>query len=392
MKNFVLTLCLVLISTHSYCQNTDVINSNRPGESQTAYAVGRNVFQAEFGLYGIREKHDKSRYTAHGFGSNYAFRFGYFKEQLEFLTEIDHKVDYYRAPLSSRNRSGLRSITLGGKYLFFDPYNNFQDDEEIDLYSWRNNHRFKWSNLIPAISVYAGVNINYRNPFNFPGDNALSPKLMIIMQSNVIQDWVLVGNIIFDKITTISPSYGGILTVTRGINPRLTSFLELKALKSDFYSDGILTGGAAWLVSDKIQLDASLSKNIKNTPSLFYGGVGFSWRFDDYYEPVIVSYETEKEKEIKEKIKDKNGKVEQIGGPQKAPEGGQDVDPEGIKEDVNEAQPEDEGRRKRRSRKNRDQETDAVDDPEKPRKRRDEDAPPATEVPEVIDIKNVKKE
>uniref|UniRef100_UPI00404B935C transporter n=2 Tax=Flavobacterium sp. TaxID=239 RepID=UPI00404B935C len=390
MKNFVLTLCLVLISTHSYCQYTDVINSNRPGESQTAYAVGRNVFQAEFGLYGIREKHDQSRYTAHGFGSNIAFRFGYFKEQLEFLTEIDYKVAYFRAPLNSANRSGLRSITLGAKYLFFDPYNNFQDDEEIDLYSWRNNNRFKWSNLIPAISVYAGANINYRNPYNFPDDTALSPKIMVIMQSNVIQDWVLVGNIILDKFTTKSPSYGGILTVTRGINPRLTSFLELKAIKSDYYADGILTGGAAWLVSDKIQLDASLSKNIKNTPSLFYGGVGFSWRFDDYYEPVIVSYETEKEKEIKEKIKDKSGKVEQIGGPEKDPEGGQDVDPEGIKEDVNEAQPEEGGRRKRRSRRNKETDTD-LNEVDTKRVRRDEKAPPV-EVPEVIDIKNIKRE
>uniref|UniRef100_UPI00404B501B transporter n=1 Tax=Flavobacterium sp. TaxID=239 RepID=UPI00404B501B len=243
---------------------------------------------------------------------------------------------------------------------------------------------------IPAISVYAGANINYRNPYNFPDDTALSPKIMVIMQSNVIQDWVLVGNIILDKFTTKSPSYGGILTVTRGINPRLTSFLELKAIKSDYYADGILTGGAAWLVSDKIQLDASLSKNIKNTPSLFYGGVGFSWRFDDYYEPVIVSYETEKEKEIKEKIKDKSGKVEQIGGPEKDPEGGQDVDPEGIKEDVNEAQPEEGGRRKRRSRRNKETDTD-LNEVDTKRVRRDEKAPPV-EVPEVIDIKNIKRE
>lgn len=390
MKNFVLTFLFFLSAHHCFGQYTEVINSNRPGESQTAYAVGRNVFQAEVGMYAIREKHDLQRYTAHGFGTNYAFRFGYFKEQLEFIAELEHKVAYFRAPLKSANRSGLRNVTLGAKYLFFDPY-DFFEEEEPDLLSYHNNYKFKWRNLIPAISVYAGANINYRNPFTFQTDPGLSPKLMVILQSNVIQDWVLVGNIIVDKITTSFPSYGGILTVTRGFNPRLTAFLELKAIKSDFYADGVITGGAAWLVSDKMQLDASISKNIKNTPSLFYGGIGMSWRFDDYYEPIIIPLESEKEKEIRKKIEDKKGKVEEIGGTPAPEEGTQDVDPENIKEDMEpkeDAQPADEedGRRKRRDRKkDKDAETD---EPKKPRK---EVAPPK-EVPTVIDIKDVKRE
>ena len=32
-----------------------------------------------------------------------------------------------------------------------------------------------------------------------------------------------------------------------------------------------------------MQIDASISTNFKNTPSVLYGGVGFSWRYAGWY-------------------------------------------------------------------------------------------------------------
>lgn len=46
-------------------QFTDVINSNRPGESMAAFSVGKTVFQAEAGLFMINEKDDDLQYDAH---------------------------------------------------------------------------------------------------------------------------------------------------------------------------------------------------------------------------------------------------------------------------------------------------------------------------------------
>jgi hypothetical protein len=126
---------------------------------------------------------------------------------------------------------------------------------------------------------------------------------------------------------------------------------------------------------------------------LFYGGLGFSWRFDDYYEPVIIPLENEKEKEIREKIEDKKGKVEEIGGAPVVPvEGNQDVDPENIKEEMQVDESTDDndeegGRRKRKSRKkDKENNTEKTEQP-----KRKETAPPK-EVPTVIDLKNVKRE
>ena len=53
------TLLIVLvfaIPTLHYGQYTDVINSNRPGETMSAFSVGKSVIQVETGIYGIKQK------------------------------------------------------------------------------------------------------------------------------------------------------------------------------------------------------------------------------------------------------------------------------------------------------------------------------------------------
>ena len=59
---YVLTL-LFLLPLAGISQYTDVINSNRPGVSVSAYAVGKNVVQAEMGLF-YEQKDQPAR---HGF-------------------------------------------------------------------------------------------------------------------------------------------------------------------------------------------------------------------------------------------------------------------------------------------------------------------------------------
>ncbi|MNE91760.1 hypothetical protein D3C80_1894090 [compost metagenome] len=83
--------------------------------------------------------------------------------------------------------------------------------------------------------------------------------------------------------------------MTHGFNDRWSGFVENQGYKSDFYSDSILRGGAAFLLSSNLQVDASISTNFKNTPSILYGGVGVSWRYDGWY----------KEKQIENKAADR---------------------------------------------------------------------------------------
>lgn len=293
-----------LTTTLNYSQFTDVINSNRPGESMGGFSVGKTVFQAELGIYGINEKHDVNDYKANGYGSKLSLRYGAILEQLEFNLDLQYQKDWYKSDLINETRSGLKQTTLGVKYLFYDP--NKKPDKKPNFMSWKANHKFSYKNLIPSVGLYAGVNINSRDPFSSPKEPKISPKAVLITQ-NQFGKQVLVINFIADKIATDYSSYSYIITLTRGFDPRWSGFIENQGIKSDFYSDVIFRGGAAFLIQENIQIDASVGTNYKDTPSLFFGGIGLSWRFDENYSEVMTRIPKEK-KGKDDKGKDKKGK------------------------------------------------------------------------------------
>ena len=304
LKRILIIILLMCTAAH-YAQYTDIINSNRPGKSMSAFSVGKTVIQAEGGLYGIKEKHDLSRYEANGFGTELDLRYGAFFDQFEFVMNTQYQYDWYQAPLINDTRGGFKQFTLGAKYLVFDPYIKLKDDKPY-VKSWKANHSFSWKQFIPAIAVYGGFNLQLgTNPFTYEGDAKFSPKAMLITQNQFGTKWVFVTNIIADKVTSKYPSYGIIATMTRGLNMRWSGFLEMQSYKSDYYADNIFRSGAAYLVRENIQLDVSLAKNIKDTPAILYGSVGLSWRFDSNYE---TNYKTIKKDKIDDKKKSKKDK------------------------------------------------------------------------------------
>jgi hypothetical protein len=297
---------LFLCSAHQYAQYTDVINSNRPGRSMSAFSVGKSVIQAEVGLYGINEEHQLQRYEANGFGNELSVRYGAFFDQFEFNLESQYQYDWYSSPLIMDTRGGFKQFTLGAKYLLYDPF--LRANDKPNLYSWKANHKFSWKQFIPAVAVYGGFNLNLgTNPYTFDTDPAISPKLMLITQNHFGSKWVFVTNIIADRYLTDFPTLALITTLTRGFNMRWSGFLEFQGYKSDFYADTVFRFGAAYLVRENIQLDASLSKNFKDTPSILYGGFGLSWRFDSNYE---TNYKRIKNDKKDDKKKDKKSKAD----------------------------------------------------------------------------------
>ena len=53
-----------------------------------------------------------------------------------------------------------------------------------------------------------------------------------------------------------------------------------------------------------MQIDASISGSLKTTPSLLYGGIGFSWRFDADYREVRMDIDSgDSEKKAKKRAK-----------------------------------------------------------------------------------------
>ena len=155
----VVLITTLLISSICAAQYTDEVNSNRPGKSMMAFAVGKSVIQTETGVNYITENHDKLNYSAKGYFADLALRWGLFKEELELIAEIQYQKDSYQQFDVASNRSALRQTTFGAKYLIYDPFK--KGPEKPSIYSWKANHRFKWKQFIPAFSAYAGANLNF---------------------------------------------------------------------------------------------------------------------------------------------------------------------------------------------------------------------------------------
>ena len=284
-----LALAISLLANYNYGQHTDEINSNRPGETMSAYAVGKSVIQVETGIYGINENHRLIGYDANGYGLDLNLRYGLLMEKLEVLADIQYQKEDFINGFDQYKKSALKQTVLGAKYLIYDPYKNYE--KKINIYSWKANHSFNWHQLIPAVSVFAGANFTLKNnPYAFSPEAMISPKAMLITQNHLGDgSWVFVTNIIADYIMTDYPSYGYIITLTKGFSRKWSGFVENQGFKSDFYSDAIMRGGAAFLLNKNMQVDASISHNLKDTPSVFYGGVGFSWRYDTNYKEVRIN-------------------------------------------------------------------------------------------------------
>ena len=300
-------------SVVSNAQHTDVINSNRPGESQSAFSVGQTVFQAETGVYGTSQENTVLATKTSGIGGQLVLRYGAFFEQLEFNVDAKYEWDKFKSPLGTENINDFKRITVGAKYLIYDPYKNYE--EKINILSWKANHKFKWRQFIPAVGVYAGANLNFNSIYYSKEEPTFSPKLMAITQNQFSGGYVLVMNFIADKIGTDFNSYGYILTFTKGFNEKWSGFLEHQGYFSKAYNDYGLRAGAAYLIRNNIQIDASIGGNFKDNPSTIDGGIGLSWRFDKNYKPIIIRSGKEgkdKEKKNKKEKKQRKDEVETI--------------------------------------------------------------------------------
>ncbi len=285
---FVLSLTTVLMAHGQY---TDVINSNRPGASQTAFSVGKKVLQFELGPYLINEKRTPNpSYDVSGYGVDFAVHYGFFKEALEVnlqgTYQRDTKTYNTTIPVES-SRANFKSLNLGAKFLVYDPNKN--KEEKINVYSYHANRGFKWRHLIPAVAVAAGVNFDTKdNPYTASGVEGLSYRTALITQNNFSGGWVFVTNFMMDRISSDQQDFHYILTLTHSFDPKWVAFVETQGIKSDFYADNLFRIGGGYLLNKDLQLDTALTFNTKDTPSVFGVNFGVSYRIDRHQDPYKV--------------------------------------------------------------------------------------------------------
>jgi len=287
---FYLAIFSFTVSFSGYSQYTDVINSNRPGVSKSAFSVGTNVIQFEVGPYMLNENHTPLNREDKSYGVDFTARYGLLWEPLELNIEGTYqstKRTFTNTVANEESLSNFKTLTIGAKYMVYDPYKKAGEDKP-NLYSWNANHSFKWKSLIPAVAVYVGANYDAKdNPFTAYGVEGFSPKIMIATQNNFTGGWVYVMNFVKDRIGTDQSDFSYILTLTKSINAQWVVFGEAQGISSDFYADNLIRFGGAYLWSRNFQLDTALTLNTKDTPSVFGVTIGASYRLDFHQDKEI---------------------------------------------------------------------------------------------------------
>ena len=331
-------LFLMLFSYAVQAQYTDQINSNRPGASIGAFAVGKNVIQSEVGLSFNKYTHSGYNNSTFAGGTGFlALRWGFLIETLELTLESK----YLKGSLNSKipsvpfrsAKNGFLQNFIGIKYLIYDP---FKKEREENVYSWKANNGFKFRELIPAVSVTLGTNISFEknNPFAYnnvfsgiyrpvffqnlgvPPDEEPFFHLRgtVATQSHFLSTWVFVTNFSYDRYLSVYPHMSYSITLTHTLDALWSVYIEHQRDRSKLYRDSLFRLGFAYLYSDNIQAEATIGGSTKSTPSRILANVGVSYRFDFHKDFIsageLQSKALKKEERSLNKTLKKNTKTE----------------------------------------------------------------------------------
>ena len=125
-----------------HAQYTNVINSNKPGFSESPYSVGNGIYQFESNLF-YRDMSIESTFSQpQSLGIDLLFRTSFFLEKLEFSTHLSYQRDqvaFNNVFTSNDFTSGLSNATIGAKYLVFQQ--EFTDKSK-EVRSWKKKECF----------------------------------------------------------------------------------------------------------------------------------------------------------------------------------------------------------------------------------------------------------
>lgn len=278
-------LILFLSFKSAFGQYTDVINSNKPGFSESPYSVGTGVYQFENSLF-LRNLNTKNPFSIpNSFGLDVFFRTSFFLEKLELNAQMSLQNDQVYSTLNPSEKidvSGFGKFIIGAKYLIFEQK---YEDKSKEVRSWVRRNAFDKKRLIPSVAIYAGVNTDFVSENYKTG--SMSPKFGILLQNDLTDDFNLVTNFFYDKMGTDFPEFSYIITATQNFNERWSGFVENQTIFQENFNHTNIGGGLAYLFTKNIQFNASARFLAEGRANGFYGSLGVSYRIDKHKDSFV---------------------------------------------------------------------------------------------------------
>lgn len=278
-------MVFIFTSTKSVAQYTDIINSNQPGQSISAYGVGIGVYQLESHFFVDRVR--IAAFESESLFNNTAlnFRMGLLSERLELMYETTYAVEFATSPIPGQAVGvfkGLLTNRLGLKFMLYDPFRN-PNNRPLNIRSWKANNSFKFRNLLPAIALYGGVNIGLENSIYLADHPSVSPKFMIISQSTLTPKMVLILNGSYNFIgDPILEEKTFIASLSYAIKPKWSVFIEGQHNSFVSYKEQQCRAGGAFLFKKNLQLHLFGGMNFQDQTSKEMIGGGLSFRVDTH--------------------------------------------------------------------------------------------------------------
>jgi hypothetical protein len=279
-------LGLFFIGNIIFGQYTEVINSKRPGFSESPFGIGTKVYQIETGgFYQYNDKQELGTFKTSG-GMDLFLRSGLLWEKFELNLDLRFQSDQILQDIASGDtfsQSGISQFTFGAKYLFYMP--KYKDPNK-EIRSWKRKWTFDKKRLIPSIGLYAGLNTNFLGTaYKMP---SLSPKVVLLLQNDFSPYLIWVNNVIGDYLTLSDQrTFGYISTLSYSMTDRFSIFGETQGIFRKENNEFLFGGGFAYLPSKDMQIDIFARHEVEFDYLNLYTGLGFSWRLDRHKDKVI---------------------------------------------------------------------------------------------------------
>ena len=280
----------LLVTNSIQAQYTDVINSNKPGFSESPYSVGTGVYQFESNFFLRNTSIDPTFSKPQAFGVDLLFRTSFFLEKLELNAQLAYqkdKVAFKNIFTSHYFSTGLSKFTIGAKYLLFQPE---YTDKSKEVRSWKKRHAFDKKRLIPSVALYLGMNTDLVNEIH--KTQSITPKVGVLLQHNLTNEFNVISNVFYDKIGTDFSEISYIITATQNFGSRWSGFVEHQGIFQKHQNNVNFGTGLAYLFNKDFQINASARYLLEGKTNGFYSGLGISYRIDNHEDSYIDLDET----------------------------------------------------------------------------------------------------
>jgi len=280
---FLLLLLILFFTFNLSAQYTSVINSKRPGFSESPFSVGTGVYQLEGGIFYQKSNDENLTSLQKSLGTDIMLRAGLLSERLEFSANFKFQKDEYLnqiTPVETIPYKGISQFTIGAKYMIYMPA---YKDPSKEIRSWKRKMAFDSKRLIPSVGLYAGLNTNLlSNDFKL---TQMSPRVALLLQNDFDDYTIWVNNIVIDYFN-IEPlrTYGYISTLSYSMSDRFSVFGEHQGMFMTDHREFKLGGGMAYLLNKDLQIGLNMHWDMKTDHLNLYSGLGASWRMDHHKE------------------------------------------------------------------------------------------------------------